>query len=76
MPAAAIAFQADWPQFFCRPHPSPHPGLSFLEACRSAFQQACRRGAVLPRGILEVLVLVLRNDAVHRHPHVSRQAYR
>lgn len=55
--------------------PSP-AGLRFLEVARQVFQQACRSGSVFPRPVLEVLVLMLRSDAVHKHPHVSRQAYR
>ena len=43
--------------------------------CGDVFAKARRAGAVLPRQILEVLVLMLRADAVHVHPHVSRQAY-
>jgi hypothetical protein len=39
-------------------------------------QQACRQGAALQRKVLEVLVLMLRNDLVHEHPQISRQAYR
>lgn len=55
--------------------PCPSSALVYLELFRKAFQLARRRGAVLQRELLEVLVLVVRNDVVHKHPHPSRQAY-
>lgn len=50
-------------------------GMLVVRAFTDALELATARSEMLEPRFLESLVLVLRNDAVHQHSHVSRAAY-
>ena len=50
-------------------------GLRFLEAFRHVVQDAVIQKEVINPRMVEVIILILRNDCFHQHTQVSRQAY-
>lgn len=50
-------------------------GMKFIDAFKHAMQQAVVQDEMMDPAMLEMLVLIMRNDAIHAHTRVARAAY-